>query len=94
MAQTKSRTPAEGPAKRGVGKGGRGRKEAGNESKVAPLSPDADVHSVSARSSVRSQLEQDVERFLEAGGCVEEVPRDFRADPPRRPENNYGRGSI
>ena len=35
-----------------------------------------------------------VARFLNGGGRVEEVPKDFRADPPRRPENNYGRGSI
>ena len=59
-----------------------------------PLNSDSEVHSVDARASVRDQLADDVARFLDGGGRVEEVPKNFRADPPRRPENNYGRGSI
>lgn len=51
-------------------------------------------HSVVARAGARSQLEADVEAFLKAGGDIQEVPRDYRADPPKKPENNYGRGSI
>jgi hypothetical protein len=53
-----------------------------------------DTHSIEIKEPVRSQLAEDVERFLNQGGCIEEVPVDFRADPPKRPENNYGRGSI
>jgi hypothetical protein len=53
-----------------------------------------DIHSIAYKEPVRSQLAEDVERFLKQGGCIEEVPVDFRADPPKRPENNYGRGSI
>ncbi len=52
------------------------------------------VHSVEAREPARSEIASDVEKFLDEGGEIEEVPRNFRADPPRRPENNYGRGSI
>ena len=65
--------------------------------KVATKSTDTttpDVHSVEAREPVRSEIASDVEEFLNRGGEIEEVPRNFRADPPRRPENNYGRGSI
>ena len=51
-------------------------------------------HSVVTREGARSQLEADVEAFLKAGGDIQEVPRDYRADPPKKPENNYGRGSI
>ncbi|MEQ8860618.1 MAG: hypothetical protein RIC56_18405 [Pseudomonadales bacterium] len=54
----------------------------------------SDVHSISARAPVRSRLEADVEAFLEQGGNIEEVPKDYRADPPKRPQNTYGRGSI
>lgn len=54
----------------------------------------ADVHSVQFKEPVRSQLAADVERFLLQGGRIEEVPVDYRADPPKRPESNYGRGSI
>jgi hypothetical protein len=56
--------------------------------------PGSDVHSVTAREPVRSQLAADVEAFLAQGGNIEEVPKDYRADPPKRPESSYGRGSI
>ena len=54
----------------------------------------AETHSVAIKEPVRSQLAADVERFLKQGGRIQEVPVDFRADPPKRPESNYGRGSI
>lgn len=55
--------------------------------------PDAE-HSISAREPERRGLADDVERFLQQGGQIKAVPKDFRADPPKKPENNYGRGSI
>ena len=61
---------------------------------VATLSATSEAHSVTTREPARNQLADDVERFLAKGGQIEEVPKNFRADPPRRPENNYGRGSI
>ena len=51
-------------------------------------------HSVAARSGDREQLAADLDAFLSQGGNIEEVPKDFRADPPKKPQNNYGRGSI
>ncbi len=51
-------------------------------------------HTIKARSEDRSRLAADVEAFLESGGDIEEVPRNLRADPPRKPQNNYGRGSL
>ena len=51
-------------------------------------------HSVAARSVERSQLAADLEAFLRRGGNIQEIPKDLRADPPKKPENNYGRGSI
>lgn len=50
--------------------------------------------SQTAKESMRQQLAADVEAFLAAGGQIQEVPHDYRADPPKKPENNYGRGSI
>ena len=61
---------------------------------VATLSATSEAHSVTTREPARNQRADDVERFLAKGGQIEEVPKNFRADPPRRPENNYGRGSI
>lgn len=57
-------------------------------------SHDAESYSPEAREEARSQLAQDVENFLKSGGAVNEIPKGERADPPRKPENNYGRGSI
>lgn len=47
-----------------------------------------------ARAQTRSELEADIEKFLNSGGRVDEIAKGERADPPRKPENNYGRGSI
>lgn len=47
-----------------------------------------------ARAETRSELEADIEKFLKSGGKVDEIAKGQRADPPRKPENNYGRGSI
>lgn len=55
---------------------------------------DSDTHNINARAETRSQLEADVAAFLNQGGNIEQVPRSYRADPPKKPENNYGRGSI
>ncbi|MCZ6887485.1 MAG: hypothetical protein O7H39_03240 [Gammaproteobacteria bacterium] len=52
------------------------------------------THSASAREELRRRLEDDVQRFLKTGGLIEDVPINVRADPPKKPENNYGRGSI
>jgi len=81
-------------ATRKATKAGKSAEAAGGKDSPAPLVATAEVHSVEARASVRDQIADDIERFLDAGGSVVEVPKDFRADPPRRPENNYGRGSI
>jgi len=53
-----------------------------------------EVYTPQARAVQRGQLASDVESFLQQGGNVSEVPKGQRADPPRKPENNYGRGSI
>ena len=61
---------------------------------VSEAKTDSSQHSVIAREEARSQLEADLEAFLAQGGNIVEVPRNYRADPPKKPENNYGRGSI
>ena len=55
---------------------------------------DSSHHSVVAREEARSQLGADLEAFLAQGESIVEVPQNYRADPPKKPENNYGRGSI
>lgn len=50
--------------------------------------------SVSSRDEARRQLEQDMEMFLTGGGAIKAIERDVRADPPRKPECNYGSRPI
>jgi len=65
-----------------------------NRQRTSAEASAADPYSIEAREPARSQLAADVEAFLARGGNISEVPRDFRADPPKRPESNYGRGAI
>lgn len=58
------------------------------------VNSDGEVYSPEAREEQRGQLADDVKKFLKSGGKVAEVAKGERADPPKKPENNYGRGSI
>jgi|GEM_PF-261817 hypothetical protein len=53
-----------------------------------------EVHSSAARAALRNTIAADVEAFLARGGSIKKVADDHRADPPKKPESNYGRGSI
>ena len=53
-----------------------------------------EVHSSAARAALRDTIAADVEAFLKRGGSIEKVAADQRADPPKKPESNYGRGSA
>jgi len=53
-----------------------------------------DAHTIRARQSLRDELAEDLAAFLNSGGNVENVEANLRADPPRPPQNNYGKGSI
>ena len=52
------------------------------------------VYSPEAKAEDRDQIANDIEQFLKGGGEVTAIAKGERADPPRKPENNYGRGSI
>jgi hypothetical protein len=52
------------------------------------------LHTVAAREDVRRKLAADVEAFLKRGGAIQDVPQDARAEPPKKPEGSYGRGSV
>lgn len=53
-----------------------------------------DAHTIRARQSLRDAIANDLEEFLNNGGSVKTVEANLRADPPRPPQNNYGKGSI
>ena len=64
------------------------------EATPEPVAASEATHSVAARETLRQQLANDVEEFLKRGGEIQDVPINVRADPPKKPENNYGRGSL
>lgn len=53
-----------------------------------------EAHSVAARAALRNTLAADVEAFLKRGGSIQEVADDQRAEPVKKSDNNYGRGSA
>ena len=42
------------------------------------------------RERARLQLEADIEAFLANGGQIQSVDVNVMADPPKRPQSNYG----
>ena len=42
------------------------------------------------RERARLQLQADVEAFLAGGGKIQSVDVNVMADPPKRPQSNYG----
>lgn len=54
----------------------------------------AESLTVSSKEALRRQLEEEMERFLAKGGKVQEIPPDVTADPPKKPESNYGSKPI
>lgn len=51
---------------------------------------EAGAGSITARQAIRDKLQNDIEAFLAAGGRINEIPPNVIADPPRKPESNYG----
>ena len=45
---------------------------------------------LASKEAERRRLQEEVEAFLQKGGRIEEVAPNVVADPPKRPESNYG----
>jgi len=54
----------------------------------------AEARNVASRVRVRSQIDSDIEAFLSAGGKIASIEPNVMADPPRKPESNYGSRPI
>lgn len=46
------------------------------------------------RKEIRDSLDRDIEAFLSRGGQVQQIADNVRADPPRKPNINYGAAPI
>ena len=51
---------------------------------------DESIKTMNAKNSARSQLDADIEAFLQKGGAINEIDQDVTADPPSKPVSKYG----
>ncbi|MBT8148401.1 MAG: hypothetical protein KJO24_00615 [Gammaproteobacteria bacterium] len=54
----------------------------------------AETRNVASRERVRTELESEVEKFLKTGGTISNIKPNVMADPPKKPESNYGSRPI
>lgn len=50
--------------------------------------------SSAARDEMRQSMEDDVAAFLARGGQIQQIDDNVMADPPRKPQTNYGSRPI
>ena len=53
-----------------------------------------EYRTIVSRMKIRDQAAEDIAAFLSKGGTINEVAPNVTADPPRKPESNYGARSI
>jgi hypothetical protein len=49
---------------------------------------------VSSRQGLRDEMARQIEEFLSRGGQIKEIDPNVTADPPRKPESEYGSRPI
>ena len=54
----------------------------------------AEERTVESRKKLRESLNNQIEEFLKKGGKIEEVPTNVTADPPKKPNGEYGNRPI
>ena len=69
--------------------------DAGEAVPVVPAGDAAlDPFNVAARKKARDQLARDMEEFMKRGGEIRQIADNVRADPPRKPNTDYGSSPI
>lgn len=61
---------------------------------IATNEETAESRTIASRMKIRDKVEEDIARFLSKGGAINEIAPDVTADPPRKPESNYGARAI
>ena len=65
-----------------------------DQTNVASNEETAESRTIASRTKIRDKVEEDIARFLSKGGAIDEISADVTADPPRKPESNYGARAI
>ncbi len=51
---------------------------------------EAVAEDISAKEAERRRLQAEIEAYLAKGGQIDRIPANVVADPPKKPESNYG----
>ena len=71
------------------------RASGGNAGGAAKSAEDApEERTVSSRQALRDEMTRQIEEYLARGGKIQEVDPNVTADPPRKPESEYGSRPI
>lgn len=74
--------------------------EAAAETPAEPAGPAAnhedspEERTVASRQKLRDEMEQEIEAFLARGGKIAQIEPNVTADPPRKPDSEYGSRPI
>jgi hypothetical protein len=58
------------------------------------VASEADAVNPVERERIRKQLQADIDAFLSGGGKIQTIDSHVMADPPRKPQSNYGSQPI
>lgn len=61
-----------------------------SELEDSSISEELLLFSSSEKELERKRLQEEIEAYLASGGMIRQIPLNTRADPPKRPESNYG----
>jgi hypothetical protein len=64
----------------------------GGSAAAAEDSPDE--RTVASRQALREEMAADIEAFLAKGGKIAQIEPNVTADPPRKPDSDYGSRPI
>jgi hypothetical protein len=66
--------------------------EAGSSGGARDETPEE--RTVASRQKLREQMAQEIEEFLARGGKISQIEPNVTADPPRKPDTDYGSRPI
>lgn len=61
---------------------------------TAAAEDSAEERTVASRQKLREEMAADVEAFLARGGKIAQIEPNVTADPPRKPDSDYGSRPI
>lgn len=85
---------AEDSGESASGSSGEGGGGGGAKSEAAALAQEAEERTVASRQAQRDEMDRQVAEFLSRGGQIQKIDPNVTADPPRKPESDYGSRPI